>query len=475
MKARFLPLLLLLVLGCSDEKAAPRHSVILISIDTLRADALGCYGYERDPSPVLDAFAAESVRFETTIVQSAATPSSHAAMLTSQSPAILKRGARFPENEQDLDPETASYGFGLIDGLTPTIQSRLHEAGFRTAAFTAHEAWLGEKNGFHTGFDHFETGYPDAPENIARVEKYLSSDDSRPLFLFIHFYDVHSDFENLPYRSPAPFFGRYSSWYTGDFDGSGGDGLHSSRLLQAMHKGQERFEEEETRYVRDLYDEGVAFMDEQMGRLFDLLRRNGLYDESLVIVTADHGEEFQEHGGLLHYQHYDEVLKVPLLIRFPGGAHGGTVVRSQVRCVDISQTVLAHQDLPPLPSSQGVSLLRLVQESAEGLPSSGGIPPSFTYDGRKVAYRTDSYKVLGLWKEKGHLFDLKADPREQNDLSGVQVELFEKLSARLLDLVVKGLERGEKLADLRSKAGQEIKQFSEDDLRILEELGYTDK
>ena len=475
MNVRFLPLLLLLIPGCSDEGTAPRRSVILISIDTLRADALGCYGYERDTSPALDAFAAESVRFDTTIVPSAATPSSHAAMLTSLNPAILKIGTKFPEDEQALDPETASYGFGLIDELTPTIQSRLREAGFRTAAFTAHDAWLGKKNGFHTGFDHFETGYPDAPENIARIEKWLSSEDTRPLFLFIHFYDVHSDFENLPYRVPAPFFGRYSSWYTGEFDGSGDGELTSSRLLQAMHKGKQRFKEQEIRYVRDLYDEGVAFMDQEMGRLFDLLKRNGLYDESLVIVTADHGEEFQEHGGLLHYQHYDEVLRVPLLIRFPGGEHGGSVVRSQVRCVDIGQTVLEYQGLSPMNLSRGTSLLRLVRESSEGRPLSRGVGPSFTFDGRKVAYRTDRHKVLGRWKEKGELYDLKADPLERNDLSGEQTKLFEELKARLLDLLVKGRKMGEKFADLRSDAGQEIKQFSDEDLRLLEELGYTDK
>jgi len=462
-----LPLIWILPPACSEEPRQRPPSVILISIDTLRADALGCYGYERDTSPVLDRFAEEGVRFEHAIVQSTATPSSHAAMLTGVNPVVLKRGAKFPENEQELDPLSASYGYGLIDDLTPTIQSKLREAGFRTAAFTAHEAWLGEKNGFHTGFDHFETGYPPAPENLARIEAWLESDAARPAFLFIHFYDVHSDFTDLPYRVPPPYFGKYSSGYQGSFDGRGEAGLEASTLLQQMFKQQQRFEEAEERYIRDLYDEGVAYMDGQMGNLFELLKQHGLYDDALVIVTSDHGEEFQEHGGLLHYQYFDEVLRVPLLIRFPGGRYQGTVVSSQVRSVDIGQTALAYCGLDPLPMSRGVSLLPLVGTGA------GSVGPSFSFDGWKVAYRTDRYKLYGRWKERSLLYDLEADPGELKDISQEQSELTRELQGEALKQLEDGRARGERLADERQRAGRSIRHFSEEDLRRLAELGYT--
>ena len=464
-----------LLAACAEEPEERPPSVILISIDTLRADALGCYGYERDTSPVLDRFAAESVRFEQAIVQSTATPSSHAAMLTGVNPTVLKLGAKFPENEQELDPQTASYGYGLIDDLTPTLQSRLREAGFRTAGFTAHEAWLGPKNGFHTGFDHFQTGYLSAPENLARIEAWLENDSTRPAFLFIHFYDVHSDFADLPYRAPPPHFGRFSSGYQGSFDGLGEDGLKASTLLQQMFKQQRRFEEAEIRYIRDLYDDGVAYMDAQMQHLFDLLKRHGLYDDALVIVTSDHGEEFQEHGGLLHYQYFDEILRVPLLIRFPGGRFGGTLVSTQVRTVDIGQTALAACGLDPISMSQGVALQPLIQAAAEGVEWNASVGASLSFDGWKVAYRTDQYKFYGRWEERGLLYDLAADPNELSDISEEQSELAQQLRNRMLKQLKAGRVRGAQLAEERKRAGRGTQQFSEEDLRRLGELGYTNK
>lgn len=470
----YLCLLILPIVGCGTEKEVPPPpSVVLISLDTLRADALGCYGYHRDTSPVLDAFAKESVLFEQAIVQSTATPSSHAAMLTGINPTLLKVGSKFPQNELDLDPETASYGYGLIDDLTPTIQSRLREAGYRTAAFTAHDAWLGKKNGFHTGFDHFETGYPTAPENLERIDAWLQTDSQRPMFLFIHFYDVHSDFENLPYEVPAPFFGRYTSQYEGEtFNLSKGD-LKSSQLLQSMFKKEEKFTDREIQYIRDLYDEGVYYMDHHMKQLFDLLKKHGLYDNALVIITSDHGEEFQEHGGLLHYQYYDEILRVPLLMRFPNAQYAGLRVSPQVRCVDISQTVMDLADLAPLRMSNATSLMPLVDTLGGSGNWSGELDGSYSFDGWKAAYRTEQYKFYYRMNTESMLFDLKNDPDERNDIYNSEPDIANQLQERMKERFEHGYEMGGKLADKRKQSGRLEKDFSDDALKRLEELGYT--
>ena len=455
--------------------ATPKTSVpvILISIDTLRADALGCHGYERDTTPVLDSFAQSAVRFENAIVQSNSTPSSHAAMLTGIDPTALRRGARVEAGERALDAETESYGYGLIDELTPTIQSRLREAGWTTGGFTAHEAWLGTKNGFHIGFDHFETGYDAAPENHARVQRWLETTPGRPLFLFVHDYDVHSDFQDLPYRVPPPFFGRYSSGYLGGFTGTGEGHRKASVLLQWMFLQGKSFGSEEIRYLRDLYDEGVRFTDHQVGSLFELLKRHGLWDEALIIVTADHGEEFQEHRGLLHYQLYDEVLHVPLLMRFPQARWGGVVVRPQVRCIDIVPTILDYLGLEPMEFSQGESLLPLIESAAAREISADAGRESFSFGRASGALRTRNAKLFARHDKREEFYDLASDPGERVNLIGRPSEEIERFRARLIELYKRASSMGDAIAAMRRHAGSKTNAFSDEDLERLRALGYT--
>jgi len=285
------------LLGCS--KPPRRPSFLLVSIDTLRADRLGCYGYERDTTPTLDALAARGYRFDQCATVSENTLISHASMFTG------------------LDAE--AHGVTHLDGGRilhanfRTIAEDFRDAGYQTAGFNSHGAWLNEAFEMHQGFDVFVHGHDDAEALLAKVDEWLDGlDQDRPFFLFVHLFDVHSDAAGRPYAADPPFFGRWTGDYTGawkdwvDRDPSG------SSFLNALNDGEVAWAAEDAAFLSDAYDEGLAQLDATLGRFLDgsLARM----DDAWVTITSDHGEEFGEHGRFMHGTPYDGVQRVPLLI-----------------------------------------------------------------------------------------------------------------------------------------------------------------
>ncbi len=444
------PLFLIVCLLLWQHLLARRPKVILISIDALRASNLGCYGYNRDTTPNIDEMAKDSVLFSNAIVQQPWTLSSHMSMLTSVYP--LVHGVDF---NSSLSPKI------------PTLPEVLKKQGFRTAGFATCLAQMKGEFGFERGFDTYEVNYWNAKELNNRVLSWLENNREAPFFLFLHYYDVHSDTERLPYDSPELYMTRFAEPREHYLEGE--ETPKASQYLKHLHKNRIELPREEINYLKALYDGGVAFTDAQIGKLFEKLHQLNLYDNSLIILTADHGEEFQEHGGMLHYQIYDEVTRVPLLIKFPRGKKQlrGLTISSIVQSIDIMPTVLDYLGLAPGPKcQQGSSLMTMIRHGNDQHPAY-----VFGWDElRGMGY----YAIQeGEWKlhfcpdtDTVKLYNMVRDLTERNDVIDEYPETAQELKARLLRWI-------EETAELRNKyVGDKDNLINEKDKEILRSLGY---
>lgn len=422
-----------------------KPNVILISIDTLRPSNLGCYGYHLDTSPNMDALAKDSVLFENVYCQQPHTLTSHMSILTSFYP--------------------TSHGVKLdrvLNARIPTLAETLKKNGYITAGFATSPEWLKSDFGFGRGFDLYEVDHWDAArlnrEVFAWLEKHRYSPS--PFFLFVHYYDVHSDSGQLPYDSPESFRGRFTKIRKDLMKYTDG-----SRYLKNLYVDRTTIGEDEVDYLEALYNGGVAFTDMELGRLFDKLRQLNLYEDSIIVVTADHGEEFQEHGGFLHFQIYDEDMRIPLIFKFPRVDNLGNLkVSTLAQSIDIMPTILDYLGIAPSPDiQQGKSLIPIEK------PAPGD-------DGDAYLLAADSYAVRdGDWKLIFHpesdsieLYNTREDPAESSDVSRENPDTAKAMLSRLKRWLKKEDWMAKKYpADRRSVVNKE-------DIEILKSLGYID-
>jgi arylsulfatase A-like enzyme len=301
--------------------AGPRsRKVILISIDTLRADHVGCYGYEKDTTPNIDALAGDGAVFLDTWAPSSWTLPSHVSLLTSLS--CFRHGV-------NRDDER-------LGDSTVTLADVMRTNGFLCAAVTG-GGFVSPVFGFSKGFDLYlqAEGSPWNGGGAGRIfnaaSRWIERNANRDFFLFVHTYQPHS-----PYIPPPPndtkFLEPGAAWRMIDIGShlGGSPGMFKS------------LPEAERANVIGLYDGEVRSSDEALvGPLIAKLKDLGIYDEAMIIVTSDHGEEFYEHGGWEHGRSlYDEVLKVPLVIKFPGSKHKGKRIGTAARLIDVMPTVM---------------------------------------------------------------------------------------------------------------------------------------
>jgi arylsulfatase A-like enzyme len=360
--------------------------VLLVSIDTLRADRLGCYGYERATSPALDRFARErAVRFEHAIAEAPWTLPSHVTMLTGRHP--LRHGVRQPTDGP------ASELFFLAE--------RLGRAGHYGFAITD-GGWLGEAWGFARGFRSFHARDQDLERAVEQVLEYVRfRDPEGPWFGFLHTYDVH-----CPYDPPAPYHGTFASADAEPIEVEGRCGNPHFNALE-LSPGQ-------MRYLSDRYDEDVRRADDALARLFAALDELELWERTLVIVTSDHGEEFGEHGQIGHERSlHREVLAIPLLVAAPSVA--ARVESAPVGLADIVPTVLELLGLESDPTLDGRSLV----PELRGLRDEQRPPRVLSDLGwqRELLSEmsTAEHCILDLESEAVRCFDLAADPGERQD------------------------------------------------------------
>lgn len=429
--------------GPGEPRRPPARHVILISIDTLRADHLGCYGYPAPVSPSIDRFRGDAVLVRHTIAQAPSTLSSHASLFTSLLP--RHHGASF------------AAGTALPASMT-TLAEVLREQGFATAAF--HNAGqLRAGLGLGQGFELYRRVRRNRFATVVeRALQWLDRLGDRPFFLFLHTYEVHHPYEPQP---------RYLQALDADYAGP----LPAQiplQLLQRINRGEIPFDARDLDHVVAAYDAEIRSMDEAFGRLVAELRQRGLYDRALIVLTSDHGEEFGEHGRVGWHSHtlYDELLKVPLLIKLPagdgaGGGKGeaaGATVEAQVRLIDVAPTVLEGAGVPIPEVFAGESLLPLLDPAGPShrpavsqIDTPRGVPAS-------VSIRTRRWK---LWDRR--LFDLEQDPEETFDVSILHPE-------RVLSLR-EALEHA--LTQCPATAGRKIL-LDEETERELRALGYLD-
>jgi len=428
-------------LACSGEPESTPKGVILISIDTLRADHLGAYGYAHPTSPALDAIARDGVVFESAVSTSPWTAPAHASMLTGQYP--NRHGLVTYRNK--LDPRS------------PHLAERLRDAGYQTAAIVS-ASNVGSDYGFDRGFESFvqlpelhpveSSGVTEAA--IAWLGK---RDETRPFFLFLHLFDLHN-----PYGAKPEYEAALVEPYDGDFSGD------TLQLLEVF-QGRREMNERDLAHVVQLYDAGIRQVDDEIARLRSALEARGLFDRTLVIVTSDHGEEFRDHGGFLHaYSHYQELLHVPLFLRGPGLPRGARIAEP-VSLVDLMPTVLAYLGIEPAREQSGVDLRALWgADDAPPLPDRTLFSEADQTNRKpniRRSARRGSHKLLyNLRTRKIELYDLANDPAEQHDLAEEEPAIRRQLLTDLNEFIQGAEARGE------------LREVTDQQLEELRRLGY---
>ncbi|MBL8840317.1 MAG: sulfatase [Planctomycetes bacterium] len=398
-------------------QTGPQPGIVLLSIDTLRADRLGCYGYARDTTPELDAFAATAVRFADVAAPFPFTLSSHGTLLTGLDPAA-HGGTLLGQRVDQRQP---------LFRDVPTLAEAFRAAGWLTIGLVDTCLWMQPGYGLERGFDLWRNVPGDAAAKRAELATVLRDLRGRKAFLFLHVFDVHSDNRRLPYDRAPEDAGRYSGGYAGPFDGRDptDPSIAASKLLRHWNDTNAPLDEALVRHVSDLYDEGVRSCDREVGELLQLLREGGFLDAGAVAITSDHGEEFREHGRFMHdTQLFVESLHVPLLLRLPGGSSGGRVVATPAGLLDVAPTLaaIAGVTLPPV---QGRSLL-----AALDAPDDELVPLFFGAEPDEEAVRLGRFKLLKQG-ESFALYDLADDPREQRDVAADHPDIVEALARRL--------------------------------------------
>lgn len=429
--------------GCSREETPP--NVVLIVLDTLRADRLGCYGYPLATTPNLDRLAAQATRYAAAYTTAPWTLPSHASLFTGLYP--LEHGA-----ERALDRDGLPRELPLTDSAF-TIAEALREAGYETAGFVANNGYLDPHFNLQQGFDLWNVARRYSGRLNQDVFAWLERPRGRPFFLFLNYMDMHRPYNSRPRPGflPRPV-GQDSQQiieelYPAVLTGQGAD---PARLQQLV----------------DQYDTAVANLDEQLGRLFARLDELGLRGRTLLVVTSDHGEYLGEHDLLAHSKDvYEEALRVPLIVQEPG-QRAGKVETERISLCAVPQLVLAA--LPPglrrrlaprFPPADRPVLAEIRYANERDLV---GQPWGDRFRRvRRVLYEGD-YKYIASSDGQNELYDLRSDPREARNLVAEMPDAARRMDQRLLALVdtlVRAAEQGAAAAsaDLRAR---------------LEELGY---
>lgn len=384
-----------------------RPNLILISIDTLRADHLGCYGYNRNTSPNIDRFAEDNVLFKNTIAQSSWTLPSHMSMLTGLYPS--RHGVL--SSRKKLGDEHLTLG------------EILQNAGYQTVAMTD-GAYMSHKFGYQ-GFDLFDDkpiqSWGSIERTYTKAVNWLRKNHSSTFFLFLHTYQVHA-----PYN-PSPQYDVYSDKnYRGILEAT------ANKLATDYHGIQDKMKLEDYTYLVDKYDGDIYYTDHFFGKLFKELRDLGLYDRSIIVLTSDHGENFLDHKAyhIGHLELYDEIIKVPLIIKAPAFLKKH-IVEAQVESIDIMPTVL---ELLGISTPKGLDGESLAELTKKGSYNSTFAFSEKDYDNKII--RSEDWKLLlrasnDSESSEIELYNLKVDPDENSNLFAQEVEIGKSLFAEL--------------------------------------------
>src|SRR5580658_4803579 len=395
--------------GSAQSPSAKPPNIILITLDTTRADRMGFLGSKRGLTPNLDALARQSVVFMRAYAQIPLTTPSHAVLLTGTYPQF-----------NHLD--------GLVQPLRPELPylpDLLHQHGYHTAAFVGSmvlDPATSAAPGFDRGFDVYDADFHNPQpgedryhslerraEDVAnRAMGWLSQNSQGPFFLWLHFYDAHE-----PYDPPEPF---------------------------------------KTHYASEPYVGEIAYADSVVGSVMEVLHRHGLYQNTVIAIAADHGEAFGEHGEKFHGMFlYDETIHVPLLLKLPGEKFAGKRVEARVALADVAPSVLEAASVPVPAAMQGQSLFSLMNVAGSSArPSAGeqsaggekGTPERAIYSETNYAHRIYGWSELHSWRKekylyvqapKRELYDQVSDPEALKNLASADKAIADTLDRQLTD------------------------------------------
>jgi arylsulfatase A-like enzyme len=396
----------LLAAGCGP--AAP-PAIIVFDIDTLRADHLGCYGYSRDTSPILDAFASEAARFDWAFAQAPYTGPSQASILTSLYPSAHG----FLRDDEELPLEAVTLAEVLRDG------------GYRTAGFID-GGYMSDDFNMGQGFELYENVRGRGlARSVPLALGWLREHGSEPFLLLIHTYDTHT-----PYTPKPPYRELFLDGLAPPTPGFEPTVEVMEGIRQSVWTDQPRsLPDNDLEYAKALYDAEIRYVDDWFGRFVEGLRELEIYDRSVIVVLSDHGEEFQEHGSVLHEKLYATVTRIPLLIRLPGGRRAGTI-STIVEAVDVMPTLVELAGLEVPGTVHGVSLLPRINGEAAGPGRAFGESP---YYGRERFLAEGGRRLLISRDrpEREELYDFPADPLEQDDLAAADPAAVDRLRGRI--------------------------------------------
>ncbi|MEW6744822.1 MAG: sulfatase [Planctomycetota bacterium] len=426
-----------------------RPNVVLISLDALRADRLSAYGYDRPTSPFVESLASSrAVTFEHAMAPAGYTLPSHVTMLSGQSPLV----------------HTVRATWQRIDaGKTTLLAQILREHGYRTAGFTG-GLLVNSHFGFERGFDRYFDRDPLVLDELSGIEQWLEASRHAPFFLFVHTYAIHN------FVVPEELRERFHP-------GPCGSRLHGRDYYTwGRIRAGPNVTDEDRRHVSDMYDGAIAYADGFVAGLFECLESLGLLEQSIVVITSDHGKELLERGAVAHgHSLFEEVIHVPLLMCIPGVRPRR--LEQVVGIADLTPTILDLLGIEPSGSVQGGSLVPLLSGGPfEARPI---VADQINLPYQKLALREGRYKLLrysvlegyeGAGDEPLRLFDLEEDPGEQHDLQATSPHARE-LQAKL-DAIMRHLNRVREALE-RDKAGDAPSPIPPALLEELKQAGYV--
>ena len=444
--------------GAAQTKGTRQPNVLLITIDTLRADRIGAYGFASAHTPTLDRVAAEGVRCDYAMCQLPQTNASHAALLSG------------------LYPSTNGVKVHMVDHLRPDVKTMAEVfkgAGYQTAGIYSWVSLDPQFCGLDRGFDSYH-GYVlnrsllfsnPSLEKLSAIYRQIKSDvpvvsaadaalgsseqiektidgradvtnaavfnwldqnvhaDSAPFFLWVHYFDPH-----YPYTPPSGYDHLLGLNYSGKIDGSV-DTVH------AIENKQLNPTPDDLARLLELYQGEIAFTDAQLGLLLKKLEDGGLLDDTILVITGDHGESFGEHDDWTHGQKvFEPEVRVPLLLRYPARVPSKVVVEAPVQSIDVMPTILDLTGIKAPSAVQGVSLLPVLSGVNDGKDRA-----AFTELADESFVSMLTYQEWKLIRNNANdqlqLYHVSADPSEQKNLIEDQPTLTRELHARLLDMM----------------------------------------
>jgi arylsulfatase A-like enzyme len=388
-------------------------NIILISIDALRADHLGSYGYFRNTSPHIDEIASEGILFKNAFTTASWTLPSHMSLFTSLYP-----------------PELVKSDFhNGLDASETTLAEILKKNGYRTAAFVG-GLYLSSVFNLNQGF---ETWYESQENTLGTFQKispevfsWLEENKNHKVFLFIHAYDVHE-----PYSGAEMFYKNYSGV------------LENLSLVRSnlesfrnTETGELSLSKEDIEYIIANYDADIVQVDKFIGEFVEKLKELGLYNRSVIIIISDHGEQLMEHGSIGHVGLYDEVMRVPLIIKHPKLGFKNKTIENQVTLMDILPTILDMTNIKTHSEIRGMSLFPYILSSEK----SDRFVYAFVYN--PVSRKFGSVIRTGKWKffdreennKQEELYNLEEDPEEKNNLAKERLNIVKDLKENLMNL-----------------------------------------